>query len=175
MHVTLLAAQSLDGFITQHDTPGSTFTSEADKKHFRDSLGGFDCSVMGGETYRVSRDLIRSHLTKKRLRLVLTRAPDAYAADAQAGTLEFTKTTVTAMVDHLRQRAYQRCALLGGAQLHTLFLQAGLVDELWITVEPVLYGRGTPFLARQGEFRLRLLEKASLSDDVLLLKYQVKR
>jgi len=62
--------------------------------------------------------------------------------------------------------------LLGGAQIHTLFLQAGLVDELWITVEPSFTVEALHFLARQGEFRLRLIEKASLSTTCLLLKYQ---
>ena len=53
MQLVLIAAQSLDGFITRHDEPGTAFTSPADQTHFRTVLQNFDCSVMGAETYRV--------------------------------------------------------------------------------------------------------------------------
>ena len=175
MHVTLLAAQSLDGFITQHQFPGSGFTSEADKSHFRAALSRFDCSIMGGETFRVSRELILSRLTSQRLRLVLTRDPAAFAKDARPGLLEFTQLGAPEMLAQLESRGYQRCALLGGAQLHSMFLEANLVDELWLTIEPVLFGQGTPFLSRKGEFRLSLFEQSHLSEDVLLLKYRTSK
>jgi hypothetical protein len=54
MRVTLIAVQSLDGFITKHATPGSDFASLADQVHLRSALAGFDCSVMGAETYLTS-------------------------------------------------------------------------------------------------------------------------
>jgi dihydrofolate reductase len=37
MRLTLIAAQSLDGFITRHDTPGSDFVSDADRAFFREA------------------------------------------------------------------------------------------------------------------------------------------
>jgi dihydrofolate reductase len=175
MRVTLLAAQSLDGFITKHDQAGTDFTSEADKLHFRKALGGFDCSVMGGETYRVARDFLRTRLSTQRCRVVLTRSPEAYAAEAVPGQLEFSNVGAATLVKDLAARGFQHCALLGGAQLHGLFFQAGLVDELWITVEPLLFGQGTPLLAKRVDVRLSLLSSEKLSADTLLLKYRVQR
>lgn len=176
MNVTLLAAHSLDGFITKHAQPGTAFTSAADKAHFPAVLRDFDCSIMGGETYRVSREFIQSHLTASRRRVVLTRTPDRYQADARERTLEFTADSPAAVLARLQSLGHRRCALLGGSRIHSLFLDAKLVDELWLTVEPCLFGRGTPFLAEQADLALELISHERLThSDSLLLRYRVQR
>jgi dihydrofolate reductase len=174
MRVTLIAAQSLDGFITRHDLPGSDFASAEDQAHLRAALARFDCSIMGATTYRIARESIRPHLaTPGRLRTVLTRTPAFYAADAAPGALEFSSHAPARLLAELSRRGHTRCALLGGSQIHSLFLQAGLVNELWLTIEPVLFGRGTPLLAEKADCRLRLLACDALSPDTRLMKYEV--
>ena len=176
MHVTLLTAQSLDGFITRHDTPGSGFASPEDQKHFHAALEGFDCSVMGSVTYRGARELICTKPMAKRLRVVLTRTPAEHAAEAQPGSLEFTKDAPGKVLASLGRRGFTRCVLLGGAQVHGLFLSAGLVDEIWLTIEPVLFGGGTPLLAARVNVRLELLASEKLNAaGTLLLRYRVVR
>lgn len=175
MRLTLIAAQSLDGFITRHDTPGSAFASEADRVWFRETLRGFDCCLMGGETYRTARELIRTSLMPERLRVVLTRSPDGFAEDAIPGKLEFASTPPAQLVGALGARGFRRCAILGGSQIHSLFLEANLVDEFWLTVEPLLFGGGTPLLARRTSTRLKLLARENLSSDTLLLKYRIEK
>ncbi len=175
MRTVLIAAQSLDGFITRHDEPGTAFTSPEDKAYFAGALGGFDAAVFGGVTYRVSRDAIRAGLPRPPLRLVMTRSPDDYAADTVPGALEFTAAHPAALVDALRARGLRRCALLGGSQVHSAFVSAGLVDEVWLTVEPLLFGGGTPLLAGAAEVRLTLRTLERLGANTLLLKYDVQR
>jgi riboflavin biosynthesis pyrimidine reductase len=175
MRIVLIAAQSLDGFITKHSEPGTAFTSPEDKAYFRAVLASFDVSLFGGETYRVSREAIRAQLPGHPLRLVLTRSPERYAAETIPGTLEFTNTAPAALAADLQARGFRRCALLGGSHMHSLFLEAGLVDEVWLTVEPVLFGGGTPLLARRADLRLELQTTEKLGAHALLLKYRVPR
>jgi dihydrofolate reductase len=176
MRVTLVAAQSVDGFITKHGEPGTAFTSAADQAHFRRALGQFDCGLMGGETYRVARDVIRSRRGPNRLRVVLTRRPEAFAADAEPGVLEFTQGPPAEILQHLERRGHRACALLGGAQIHALFLAARLVDELWLTLEPCLFGTGTPLVGAPLDAQLRLLGSERLDgSDSLLLRYSLNR
>jgi len=175
MRVVLIAAQSLDGFITQHDEPGAAFTSPEDKAYFQTVLADFDCCVLGAETYRVSREFIRSQSPGRPLRLVLTRSPDRFSADAIPGSLEFTNGTPAAVLTGLQRRGLEQCALLGGAQIHSLFFEAGLVDQLWLTVEPRLFGGGTPLFARRLDARLALRSVEKLGANTLLLKYAVAR
>ncbi len=175
MRIVLIAAQSLDGFITRHGEPGTAFTSPEDKAYFRAAVAGFDVGIIGGETYRVSRDFIRTSLPGRLLRVVLTRAPERYAAEALPGALEFTNAAPAELVAGLRTRGFKQCALLGGSHAHSLFLEAGLTDEIWLTVEPALFGGGTPLLARRIDVRLELLATEKLGAATLLLKYQVRR
>lgn len=175
MRLTLIAAQSLDGFITRHDTTGSDFASAEDRAFFRATLRDFDCCAMGGVTYRTARDTIRATLMPERLRLVITRTPAAFANDSVPGKLEFTDKSPSQLVAELRERGLRHCAILGGAQIHSLFLEAGLIDEIWLTVEPLLFGEGTPLLARRTSTQLTLLSSEKLAPSTLLLKYRVAK
>src|SRR5690606_13743179 len=103
MRVTLIAAQSVDGFITRHDEPGTAFTSAADKAYFARVLAGFDCSVMGSTTYRTIRDMIRRPQAGQRRRVVLTRQPKLYEQERIAGLLEFTSDPPEAVIEALSQ------------------------------------------------------------------------
>jgi dihydrofolate reductase len=173
MKVTLIAAQSLDGFITRHDQPGSAFTSEADKQHFPKSLRDFDCQIMGAETFRIWQRTSDEPIHPKRPQWVVTRNPAAFAGAARPGWLEFTDEAPEALLAKLEARGLQNCALLGGGKIHQLFLAAKRVDELWLTVEPLLFGCGTSLVAGPVDTRLRLLSSENLSDSTLLLKYSV--
>src|SRR5208283_5448507 len=168
MRIVLIAAQSLDGFIAQPAQPGTAFTSPEDKAHFRTAVADFDVGVFGAATYRVSHEAIRAQVAGRHLRVVLTRSPERYAAEAHPGMLEFTSAAPAALAHELRTRGFRRCALLGGSQIHSLFLAAGLVDEIWLTIEPLLFGGGTPLLAHPAEVRLELHALEKLGTSTLL-------
>lgn len=171
LRVILVAAQSLDGRITFHDAGGAAFASDADRSFFRTVLKEFDCSVMGGETFRVSEKAIRARKDDGRLQIVMSRRMD----DPLPGVLEFTDAEPFEILASLRARGKKRCALLGGGQVYGAFLAAGLVDEVWVTVEPRIFGKGVPLSAQAVDVRLKLLGNEKLADDVLLLKYEVIR
>lgn len=176
MEVCLIAAASLDGFITRHAQPGTDFTSAADKAHFAATLAGYDASIMGGETYRVAREVIRSRLTPRRRRHVLTREPRRWDADAVPGQLEFTDEAPDVLVARLRRAGFLRCALLGGGQIHSLFFAHGLVDRVELSVEPRLFGAGTGLLHAAADVRLELESHERLAgSDTLVLRYRVLR
>jgi riboflavin biosynthesis pyrimidine reductase len=173
MRIVLVATQSLDGFITKHGQPGTAFTSQEDKTHFREMVAGFDAGVLGGETYRIYREAIRARLPGSKLRVVMTRSPDSHATEAVPGMLEFTSATPAILAAGLRSRGFSQCVLLGGSHVHSLFLAAGLVDEVWLTIEPVLFGAGTPLLAQPADLRLKVHTIERLGTSALLAKYHV--
>ncbi|HEY5550535.1 MAG TPA: dihydrofolate reductase family protein [Opitutaceae bacterium] len=175
MRVVLIAAQSLDGFLAKHDKPGTDFTSEADRAWFPACLRGFGACVMGSATWRTARAEILAAPYSDRRRIVMTRDPAAFAGDAQPGRIEFTAETATALAARLRKDGIERCALLGGGVINGLFLSVGLVDELWVTVEPLLFGKGRPLAEGMVDVVMTLADVARLGRDTLLLKYTVKR
>ena len=144
MQVVLFAAQSLDGWITRHETAGDAFASEADKMHFRAAIRECDACVMGGATYELSKGRMRPQTFPGLRRVVWTRLPEARVADAVPGVLEFTSETPAETVARLRADGRKRCAILGGGTVNAAWFGAGLVDEVCVTVESRIFGHGTP-------------------------------
>jgi len=175
MRVILIAAQSLDGRITFHETAGAKFASGADRRFFRGALAGFDCSVMGGGTFRVSEKQIREREADGRLLVVMTGGAGAAPRfKGREGVVEFTSATPAGVIEELRARGMRRCALLGGGKIYGAFLAAGLVDEVWLTLEPRIFGTGVALAGGVAvDARLKLMSCERLSEDVLLLKYEV--
>lgn len=173
MQLILIAAISLDGRLTPPGEAGPGFTSAEDKHWFRVVLKHFTASVMGRETFAHLEHEGIPTIDPDRLRLVMTRRPDQYAAERVPDTLEFTNASPPEVIADLQHRGFERCALLGGGKIYRLFLDAGLVDALWLTLEPVILGGGTPLAdgaVHNGRFEF--MEQRALSRDTLLLNYR---
>lgn len=62
--------------------------------------------------------------------------------------------------------------LFGGAQLTSLFIREKLVDELWLSVHPILLGSGKPlFQGLPARVQLSLLESKSYETGLVSLRY----
>ena len=176
MRTVLIAAQSLDGFIARHDEAGVAWASAADQSWFRQCLREFDCQVMGRATYETVRATILPKRPHAVQRLVMTRSPAQWQADAMPGALEFTAESAAAICDRLARQGRQACAILGGGHVHDAFLAAHLVDELWITIEPRIFGQGTPLVHTRHDLKLDLIAHTRLDDsDSLVLRYHLNR
>ena len=65
--------------------------------------------------------------------------------------------------------------LFGGGELVTEFVERGLIDELGVSVIPVLLGGGVPFFRRLGQWtKLELLECRHYASGIVLLNYRVR-
>ena len=141
MHIVVVAACSQDGFITdEHGSLPSTWTSEEDLTHFKAILKKFPLQVMGRKTYE-------AHLPKPEidtLKVILTSRPKKYASEAKVGELEFHCFTAKEFIQHFN--IYERCLVLGGKDIYTDFVNSGMVNEAYITIEPVILGGGVEFL-----------------------------
>jgi dihydrofolate reductase len=85
----------------------------------------------------------------------------------------FVNQSPAALVSRLRQRSGKDIWLMGGGQLAREFLQADLVDELYLGIVPVLLGEGIPLFPSgfpQRDFALT--ENKSYSQGLIALKYQ---
>lgn len=66
--------------------------------------------------------------------------------------------------------------LFGGAALTDAFMKAGLVDELWLSVHPILLGGGKRlFTDSLDRTALRLLESKTYETGLVSLKYQIEK
>lgn len=171
MRVTLASVMSVDGRITQGKMVKSTFwRSVEDAAILKNLIAHHQVLVMGSATYDVVRPKPKEH----HLQVVLTSRPERYADQTVPGSMEFVSLTPAQLLSSLQTRGYTSLLLLGGAT-NVAFLQAGLADELYLTLEPALFGEGQPLAeGLSAAISLKLVETAQLNrQGTLLLHYEV--
>lgn len=77
-------------------------------------------------------------------------------------------------VKALKNTAGRNIWLFGGASLTTAFVNSGLLDEVWVSVHPLLLGGGKPlFSGIDGRVQLKLLESKAYESGLVSLRYDV--
>lgn len=65
--------------------------------------------------------------------------------------------------------------LFGGASLFNTLVKEGLVDELWMSVHPILLGSGKAlFEKRDGRLKLNLLESKTYNTGLVSVRYRIE-
>ena len=173
MRIILPAVMSADGRITKGDIGQAHYwSSKEDADFFAGLVKKHTALVMGRKTYEV----VQPSPTPDKLRLVLTSKPEQFAQATIPGSLEFMSASPREIVDYLEKQGHAEMLLVGGAPVHAAFLQAGLVDELYLTIEPVLFGKGLPLVEGSLEVDLELQQVTRLNTrGTLLLHYIVTK
>jgi dihydrofolate reductase len=168
MEIILMAAVTLDGKIARHAAHLSDWTSPEDKKLFRAETRRAGVIIIGHNTFRTLRRPLPG-----RLHIVLTR--DLADKVSIPGVVEYTTAAPATIAADLAGRGFERAVLVGGAQVNALFLAADLVDELWLTVEPVIFGQGVGLFAGLAfDRRARLISLTPLNADAFQARYRLR-
>src|SRR5580704_14390989 len=143
--VTLHMVSSLDGFIAKKDnsvswldSPGSFYEagvsiSEEEAATFVKSI---DCYVLGSRTYEHALELGWPYGDTPAVVVTARKLQPARKS------VEFYSGDLKTLVDLQLTPRYRNIWLVGGAMLSQRFLSLGLVDEIKLTIAPVLLGEG---------------------------------
>ncbi len=173
--ITLSIATSVDGFIAAEDgsvawleefqSAGETDGGEGSYEAF---FADIEALAMGATTYEQVRTF-GAWPYEDRPTYVLTRSDYPRATDA----VEFVEGEVDGLATRLKRR-HDRIWLVGGAQVARAFLRDGHVDELRLSLVPVLLGRGIPLFGESDQRReLELLENTTHETGIVELRYEV--
>ncbi len=173
MKVVLTIVTSLDGKSTKGYKPPKLWASKEDQAHFQSLIAKNNLIVMGKNTFTVSKDDIKP--TKGKLRIIMVRNPAEFSSLAVPGQLEFSSESPKQLVKRLAKSDYKQMLLVSGPKLNTAFLKAKLIDELWLTMEPNIFGVGIGLVAPEPlNIELKLLSCKKLnSQGTFLLKYKI--
>jgi dihydrofolate reductase len=170
MKLILMMAQTLDGRIAKNSGQNADWTSKADKKAFVAETKQHGVIIMGDTTF----EAMGARPLPGRLNLILSLTPEKYQDKIQPGLLEFFKGTPAEVVGYVAAKGFTTAILGGGARTNAMFLKAGVVDELLITIEPKLFGLGLNFTEGQElDLNLELIESKELGDNAVQLRYKV--
>lgn len=174
MKVTMMMLASVDGKTTQGENQNVySWSSKADQKCFFSEIKRNNLIVMGRETYEASKPVIK--LEKGKLRIVMTRNPKKYLKETVRGQLEFSKEDPKKLIKQMMLLGYKKMLLVGGATINGLFLKQNLVNEISLTIEPQLFGKGKDIVVGQLlNTKLHLLSVKKINSvGTLLIKYKV--
>lgn len=174
MKIAMVSVSSLNGKITKgQDFNVYSWTSKEDSEFFFSSIARNNLIVMGSKTYEAARKIIKHK--KNKLRIVLTRNPNKYLGQIIKGILEFTNESPLELVRRLEDRGYKKMLVVGGGTINSLFLKSKLVNEIYLTIEPKIFGTGKSLIKEENlDASLKLISFKKLNKQgTLLLKYKI--
>jgi dihydrofolate reductase len=136
--IILFIASSLDSYIATLD--GGVDWLFTDKDYgFQDFFAGVDTVIIGRKTYDQS----------------LAFDPDPYPGKAvyvfsrshlpeTQGQVTYVQTEVPALIEQLRAAPGRDIWLVGGGELIQMFLEQDWIDEIVLSVHPLILGNGIP-------------------------------
>lgn len=167
MNVYLLAAISADGRIAKSADHLADWTSKEDKRFFVSKTKEAGALIMGRKTY----DTIGRPLPN-RLNLIMTREADA--SKNIEGELEYTTKAPHEILKELQERGFDSVVIGGGTSIYSLFLREGLVTDLYLTIESLLFGSGVPLVDNAPQLDLDLQSVEQIGEQSVLVHYKIK-
>ena len=153
-------ATTLDGFLAdEHDSLGWLFKQDQDEDgpfNYREFRAGLGAITMGRTTYDWILDHEQGGWPYRLPCAVFTHRDDLRTVD---GDVRFVSGEVGPVHEELARRADgQDVWVVGGGDLAGQFAEAGLLDEVMVSIAPVVLGAGRPLFPRRWD--LELLELA---------------
>lgn len=166
MKVSLIMAQTLDGIISRSSSEFVDWTGSSDKKLFKQMTKEAGVVIMGSKTF----DTIGKPLPDRK-NVVLTRNKKRIS-DTQ--NLLYTSEEPQQLLNDLQDEGYSNAALIGGAEINSLFAKYNLIDDLYITIAPRIFGLGLTLFTISLDLQLRLVSSEVFDSNYLLLHYAVE-
>ncbi|UII56111.1 dihydrofolate reductase family protein [Cytobacillus spongiae] len=171
--IQLFIAMSLDGYIaTKEDSLDWLFSVEGEGDNGYSSFyEGIDTIIMGKRTYDwVMKEMKGEFPYQNKKCFVFSRSPHPHTEFVQ-----FQSGNVTEFVHTLKQSEGKGIWIVGGGEVLHTFLKEKLVDEMIVTIAPVILGEGIP-LFKEGDYSMDLhLKETNRYNQFVELKYDVKK
>jgi dihydrofolate reductase len=158
----IIAAMTADGFIAKDSQHSPlNWTSKEDKKRFIEMTKRAGVVVMGSATYKTIGNPL-----KERVNIV-------YSKTQSFPGVEITQKSPTELLAELESRGFKEVAICGGSHIYSMFMKAGVVDRLYLTLEPFVFGQGIKLFDEPMLYRLKLENAGQTDNGALLLDYKV--
>ncbi len=172
MKVVLVFVSSLDGKVTKWgDSHVRKWTSKQDQEYYKQTWKDAGLIVMGSNTYIQEK----FSPSPQHLLLVMTQHTSKYKQYEVPGQIEFTDNEPKELVERFQKKGFETMIVAGGGHVATSFFEKQLIDELWLTIEPKIFGTGGNFVIEQKlDIDLKMISCEKVNEQgTLITKYAV--
>ena len=165
MKVTLVMAVTLDGKIGKSPDHFPDWTGKEDKKLFAAISRKAGVVIMGSKTF----DTFGVPLPGRK-NVIMTRDPKRVSHQDE---LVFTNKKPGQILGMLEEEGYSEAILAGGSLVNSLFAEENLIDEIVVTISPIIFGHGISLFSEEVSLSLKLRAMERIGEDLVYLKYSV--
>lgn len=165
MKIILMMAMTADGKIARFSDHFPDWTSREDKKYFAETTKKHGVVIMGEKTFQTFPKPLPD-----RLNVVFTLEKDSPKQE----NVKRVSGEPEKVLEELKKMGYKSAILGGGANLNAQFLEKKLIDEIWLTIEPKIFGDGLGIFSGDFNLDLKLLSVEKINEDSAVLKYKVR-
>lgn len=166
MKAILYMAVTANGLIARGDH--SVAWSDAEWQEYTKKVQETGAYIIGHTTYRMMKEGGELDKIGNPAMCVLIHSPRE-----DEGAVMFAVNPEEAL-SKLEARGFTKAIVGGGAQCNAAFLKAGVVDEILLDVEPLMFGHGLSLFSTCAiEVPLELIETKKYSEHGIQLHYKV--
>ncbi|MEK6888227.1 MAG: dihydrofolate reductase family protein [Candidatus Aenigmatarchaeota archaeon] len=168
MKVILYMAMTVNGMIAREndDTPWSN----VEWKNYAKKVKECGALIVGRRTY----EIMKKGDDLKKIGNPFTVVVTSQKIESNKSFV-FAKSPKDAF-EIMKKRKFRKVLLGGGSMINASFMKAGLVDEIYLDVEPFVFGKGIKLFSDEGfEAKLKLIGTKKLSKNEIQLHYKVIR
>lgn len=176
-HRSVFIATSLDGFIARSDgsidwlNDANEIVPQGEDCGYAEFMLTVDALVMGRNTFEQVLTFGEWPYGSKPV-IVLSRRLGALPVGAPE-TVSLSSETPHALIDRLASQGIHRLYVDGGLTIQS-FIEARLIDEIIITVIPILLGSGKPLFGPvESDVKLQLVSSRSFDCGFVQTRYRV--
>lgn len=162
---------TVNGYIAKEDND-TGFVSEIEWDSFRKMIRQVGNMVVGKKTYEIMQKEDGFEGIEKTVAVVVTK-DKLFQANQPHHLIAGSPKEALAI---LEKQGFGQALIAGGGLLNSSFMKEGLIDEIYLDVEPAILGRGIQlFYPEDFKFSLELLGINRLNENLIQLHYKVKR
>ncbi len=171
MKVILYIATSINGLITR-GKDDSDWVTETDWKQFSQLMKECGIMVMGRRTYEIFGD---DFPCAGAINVVMTGNKKLLAQKTPENVI-FTDKSPKQVIQMAEKKGFEKLMLIGGMTLNTSFLKENLVNEIWLSIHPLLIGEGLRIMDTFDCFKkLTRLGVKKLDEGLVQIRYQFNK
>jgi dihydrofolate reductase len=161
-------AVSVDGFIADKSGECYSWIDPEDEEDYRRAVKRAGCRIMGRKTYEQYKDEMPKN--DDFVTYVYTSS-DKYKDQEQ---INFVSGSLEDVVSEIEEYGFKELVVTGGGELNGGLMNLGLVDEIIMSVHPILLGGGVRlFGSYPFDARLKLLATQTRPSGVVVNRYTV--